>query len=375
MSRSYNLVDADAHVLEPLDLWVKYLEPAYRDRAPKAIVDTDGKQRLLIEGKVYGSKTKGINAIGGLGARQGAVDTSKMTYNDGRPGGFDPHERMKDLDLDGIDAAFLYPTLGLYAGTIQEPNLAAAVCRAYNRWLADYCKPYPDRLFGVAMLPLQSIELAIEEMRYARKQLGMRSGFIRPNPYNGRVLHDPAYDALWREAVELDFGMGLHEGINVGMPTVGIDRFATRGAQHIVSHTLEMMLGAVSMIWNGVCDRFPKLRVAFLESGGGWIAPWLDRMDRHFDDKDFNDSGLSMRPSEIFDRNCWISFEPVERTLGLLATMVGPHKIMWATDYPHVDGFFPGAPAMIKEQISGLSQDAQRQILGEGALKYYGILQ
>src|SRR5207237_560739 len=82
-----------------------------------------------------------------------------------------------------------YPSLGLFSGAIQDPPLAAAVCRAYNRWLADYCKPYPDRLFGVAMLPMQSIDLAIEEMRFAKKQLGMRGGFLRPNPYNGRLLH------------------------------------------------------------------------------------------------------------------------------------------------------------------------------------------
>ena len=86
-------------------------------------------------------------------------------YIEGRKGGFDPHARIPDMDLDGIDAVFLYPTLGLLSGAISDPPLAAAVCRAYNRWLADYCKPYPDRLFGVAMLPMQSVELAIEEMR------------------------------------------------------------------------------------------------------------------------------------------------------------------------------------------------------------------
>src|SRR5204863_512886 len=83
----------------------------------------------------------------------------------------------------------------------------------------------------------------------------------------------------------------------------------------------------------------------------GWIAPWLDRMDRHFDDQGFNDSGLKTRPSELFKRNCWISFEPVEGSLNVLADYVGPNKIMWATDYPHRDGFFPGAPDMVRERL------------------------
>ena len=295
MERTYNIIDADGHILEPLDLWTNYMDPAYRDRAPRLVIDTDGKERLLIESQVLGS-SKGLGVVGGIGARQGVVADDTMTYLQGRKGGFDPHARIPDMDLDGIDAAFLYPSLGLFAGAIQDPGLSAAVCRAYNRWLADYCRPYPDRLFGVAMLPMQSVDAAIAEMRYARRELGMRGGFLRPNPYAGRPLHHPDNEPFWREAQELDFAIGLHEGASGGMPQVGVDRFETRGARHIISHTMEMMLAAMSMIWGGVCDRHPRLRVAFLESGGGWIAPWLDRMDRHFDDAGFNDSGLLHAP-------------------------------------------------------------------------------
>ncbi len=359
MARTYNVIDADGHVLEPVDIWEKYIDPAYRDRAPRLIVDTDGKERLLVEGKVLGSK-KGFGNIGAIGARQGRADETTMKYMEGRPGGFDPHARIPDMDLDGIDAAFLYPSVGLFAGAVQEPGLAAAMCRAYNRWLADYCRPYPDRLFGVAMLPMQSIDLAIEEMRFARTQLGMRGGFLRPNPYNGRMLHHPDYAPFWREVEELDFAIGLHEGASGGMPQVGVDRFETRGARHIISHTMEMMLAAMSVIWEGVCDRHPRVRIGFMESGGGWIAPWLDRMDRHFDDAGFNDSGLTMRPSELFQRNCWISFEPVEGSLSVLADYIGPHKILWATDYPHPDGFFPGAPKLDRRPPGAVSGDEAR---------------
>ena len=371
MARSYEIIDADGHVLEPVDLWDKYIDPGFRDRAPRIIIDTDGKERLLVEGKVLGSP-KGFGVIGAIGARQGVIDQGTMKYVEGRRGGFDPHARIPDMDLDGIDAAFLYPSIGLFAGAVTEPGLAAAMCRAYNRWLAEYCQPYPDRLFGVAMLPMQSIPLAIEEMRFARKELGMRAGFLRPNPYNGRMLHHPDYEPFWREVEELDFAIGLHEGASGGMPQVGVDRFETRGAKHIISHTMEMMLAAMSVIWSGVCDRHPKVRIAFLESGGGWIAPWLDRMDRHFDDKGFNDSGLSMRPSELFQRNCWISFEPVERSLSVLADFIGPSKILWATDYPHPDGFFPGAPKLIADRPE-LSAETKQQILAGGAKAFYKL--
>jgi len=371
MARAYNIIDADGHILEPLDLWQTYMDPAFREHAPRLVVDQDGKQRLLVGTKLLGSK-KGLGVIGAIGARDGVVSDDTMSYLEGRRGGFDPHARIPDMDLDGIDAAFLYPSLGLFVGAIEDGALAAATCRAYNRWLADYCAPYPDRLFGVAMLPLQSIEHTIAEMRFARHELGMRAGFVRPNPYNNKMLHHPDYAPFWSMAEELDFAIGLHEGQGGGMPQVGVDRFEGRGAKHIISHTMEMMLACMSVIWGGVVERHPRVRVAFLESGGGWIAPWLDRMDRHFDDQGFNDSGLKTRPSELFRRNCWISFEPVEGSLGVLAEYIGPHKILWATDYPHPDGFFPGAPAMIANRTD-LSAATKHQILAGGAQGFYGL--
>jgi predicted TIM-barrel fold metal-dependent hydrolase len=374
MSRAYNVVDADGHVLEPLDLWDHYMEPRFRNRAPRLIKDTDGKERLVIEEQVLGSAQAGLGGAGGVGARQGVVAANTMEYREGRKGGFDPHARIPDMDADGIDAAFLYPTLGLFSGAIQDPELAAATCRAYNRWLADYCKAYPDRLFGIAMLPLQSVDLAVAEMRFAKKELGFKGGFIRPNPYSSnKMVDDPMYEPFWTAAEDLDFAIGFHEGASGGMPQVGIDRFEGRGARHIITHTMEMMLACLAVIWGGVVERHPKLRVGFLESGGGWIAPWLDRMDRHFDDQGFNDSGLKTRPSELFRRNCWISFEPVEGSLRVLADYVGPSKIMWATDYPHPDGFFPGAPDMVRKQLEGASVATRQQVLAEGAKSFYGL--
>ena len=368
MGRSYNVIDSDGHVLEPPNFWADYIDPAYRDRVPELFTDTDGKERLRIEGRVYGGP-KGIGFAGAIGARQGDASTD-IKYIEGRKGGFDPHARIPDMELDGIDAVFLYPTLGLFAGAVQDPSLAAAMCRAYNRWLADYCRPYPDRLFGVAMLPMQDIDLAVEEMRYARNELGMRSGFLRPNPYNDRMLGDADYDPFWAAAQDLDFPIGIHEGTG-GMPAAGVERFDDLPARHIVSHTVEMMLASLSVIWGGVCERFPKVRFAFLESGGGWIAPWLDRMDRHFDDHGvFGSTALRLSPSEYFQRQGWISYEPVEGSLSHLVNYLGANKILWATDYPHPDGFFPGAPAMIAEKLSDKDKHA---VLAGSAIEFYQL--
>src|SRR5215510_3848119 len=278
MARAYNVIDADGHILEPLDLWDTYMDPGFRDRRPRFVIDENGKERLRVEGKLLGNP-RGIGSLGSVGVRQGIVKANTLKYAEGRKGGFDPHARIVDMDADGIDAAFLYPSLGL---------------------------------FGVAMLPMQSVELAVDEMRFAREKLGLRGGFLRPNPYHGKkMINDPMYEPFWAMAEALDFSVGFHEGSTNAMPTVGVDRFEDdRAARHMISHTMEMMLAALSVIWGGVVDRHPRLRIAFLESGGGWIAPWLDRMDRHFDDQGFNESAPKTRPSELFQRNCWISFEP-----------------------------------------------------------------
>lgn len=366
MTRIYNVVDADGHVLEPPDLWVRYIDPKFRDRAPKLVVGDDGNDWLAMGEKLVGAPNLGVT-------RAGAVDISvdqKMRYADGKRGGFDPHARIKDLDLDGIDAVVLYPTLGLHSGSLADADLAAAICRAYNRWIVDYCKPYPDRLFGAAILPMQSVEHMVLEMRFARKELGLRSGFIRPNPYNNRLLSDRAYDPVWEEAQELDFALGIHEGTG-GMKAIAVDRVPDWASQHIVSHTMEMMLASLNLIWGGVCERFPSVRFGFLESGGGWMAAWLDRMDRHFVRRGVHGNEfLKLKPSEYFRRQCWISFEPVEGTIAYAAEYLGASKILWATDYPHSDGFFPGAPQMVARQIP---QDIRRQVLAQGAIDFYGL--
>jgi predicted TIM-barrel fold metal-dependent hydrolase len=380
MTQAYNLVDADAHVLEPGDLWFKYIDPKFRDVAPGMIVQNDGRETFRVEdGNVVdlGSQLPtGFAAVGGIGMREGNKPKG-TSYYDGKPGGFDPHKRIPDMDAEGIDAAFLYPSLGLYLGGITNQKVAAASCHAYNRWLKDYCSDYPDRLFGVGIISLTSVEDAVAEIKFASKELGLRAGFVRPNPAP-RPLHHPDNDPVWQAAQDHNFAIAIHTANSaVGMPVLGSDRFVNAGlgggyaVKHVTSHTLEMMAAVTSFTMCGVCDRFPKLRVGFMEAGGGWVAGWLDRMDRHVDDKSMNDTGLSMRPSELFRRQCFISFEPVEGTLPLLADYLGRETILWATDYPHSDGY-TDAPGMIRK-IKGMTPDLVKTIMSTGAKRFYDL--
>ncbi|MBM3346395.1 MAG: amidohydrolase [Betaproteobacteria bacterium] len=374
MSRTYNAIDSDAHVLEPGDLWEKYLEVKYSNRAPGLITRPDGKEIFRVEDNVYldlsERQEEAFAMAGGLGMREG-IKPSSNSYLSGKPGGFDPHKRIPDMDAEGIDAAFLFPSLGLFLGGMQDTQLAAAACRAYNRWLVDYCAPYPDRLFGVAMIPLQSTADAVKEIAFAATELGMRAGFIRPNPYLNRPLHHPDNDPVWQAAQDHDFSIAVHGSASKTMTRLGEDRFTSGSAViQCTSHALEMQAAVVSFVMCGICDRFPRLRVGFLEAGGGWIAGWLDRMDRFFDDKGMNDTGLTTRPSEIFRRQCFISFEPVEKSLPLLADFIGRGNILWATDYPHADGF-TNAPGLLRELH--MAPELLKDIMVLGAKRYYGL--
>ena len=267
MARAYNVIDADGHILEPLDLWQRYMDPAYRDQAPTHRDRPERQDAAADRRQDAGQREGAWQSRRGRRARRHRR-RGRRTGIRARPQGRLRSARAHPRHgLDGIDAAFLYPSIGLFAGAVEDVRLSAAICRAYNRWLADYCKPYPDRLFGVAMLPLQSVELAIEEMRFARSELGMKGVFVRPNPYSGKMIHHPDYDRFWSAAEELDVSIGFHEGGggSSGMPQVGLDRFETRGARHIVTHTMEMMMACLAVVWGGVCDRHPKIRIGFLE--------------------------------------------------------------------------------------------------------------
>ena len=157
----------------------------------------------------------------------------------------------------------------------------------------------------------------------------------------------------------------------MGSSLLGQDRFSANYAtMHCATHTMEMMAAATSFIMCRICDRFPTLRVGFMEAGGGWMAGYIERMDRHFDDVSMNNTGLTTRPSEIFHRQCFISFEPVERSLPLVADIVGRKNILWATDYPHSDGF-PDAVGYLRRM--NMPADLLSDVLATGAKRFYGL--
>ena len=360
------VVDADGHVLEPKSAWDSVPEQ-YRPRIER---DSYGLEHVVV------GQTEVVAASLGLLATPGSNMADRESYKtieEALPGGFDPVQRLSDMDSEGIDVAVLYPSIGLYFWALEDPRAATALARAYNDWLAEYCQTAPTRLFGAAMVPMQDPGAAIRELRRASTELGFPAVFLRPNPCCGRSISDRRHEALWEAAEELGVAVGIHEGSSVTIPTLGSDRPFNPLVLHAISHPFEQMLACAQLISSGVMDRHPSLRFAFLESGATWGAFWPERLDEQVRGFGGFCPDMRLRPSEYFSRQCWISAEVDETALPAIAPVIGESRIVWGSDYPHHDATFPGAVKELRQTIAPLPALAQSLILGENAHSLYHL--
>ena len=240
--------------------------------------------------------------------------------------------------------------------------------------MADFCRVAPDRLYSVAPVPLHDVAAAIAEMRRVVKEQGVRAVLVRSNPYHNRRLSDPVYEPFWAEAQELNCTIALHAAVTGDMPTAGFDRYHDFFQRMIISHPLEQQMACMDLICAGVLEQYPRLRVAFLEAGGGWIAYWLARLDEFYDKIGHMVPQAKLKPSEYFRRQCFCSCEPDDMALKAATALGVDEYLMWASDYPHYDCVFPGAVAELREQCAVLPEDARQKIMGTNAARCYGLL-
>jgi predicted TIM-barrel fold metal-dependent hydrolase len=301
-----------------------------------------------------------------------------------RPGAYEPGPRLADMDADGIDIAVLYPTApGLQ--WVPDAQMMHTMAHEYNRWLHEYCSGDPARLVGVGLVALQDLELAIKELERCVNDLSFKAVMIRPAPYIGsKKLHDPVYDPFWDAASELACPIGVHPFSFADMPWNTVSRLGLDEDAHGhldkglalrqgLGNALDVVVAMGWFVAGGICERFPKLTVAFLEGSGGWCAPMLERLDHHV--QVFGSRYQKTMPSEVFKRQCYISFDPDEEALSYTANSkyVGADRIIWASDYPHPDAKIPGVVHELEEATESLSDDHRRLIFGDNAARLYGL--
>jgi predicted TIM-barrel fold metal-dependent hydrolase len=286
--------------------------------------------------------------------------------------GFDSPSYLRAMDAQGIDAVVLYPSIGLFVPFQPEMDAAqsAAACRSYNEWIAGYCAEDETRMAGVGLVPLADPILAVVEAERAAA-LGLVGVLARPNHLYGRNLGDVAYDPLHAALAELGLVLAVHEGLGLRGPTIGADRFPRFTARHLLSHPMEQMAAMASLVLDGALARHPDLRVAFLESGTGWLPYWLHRLDEH---QEWMDPG-GERASALFARQCVISTEADDALTSLVVDRVGADHVLWASDFPHPDALFPDAATtfVAEARRQGIADADLATILWDGPLAFYAL--
>jgi predicted TIM-barrel fold metal-dependent hydrolase len=365
------VIDVDGHINEPADIWEKFVDLPYRDSAPRLVTTPEGSDAISFLGNTHTPSFGGMGlpALGIAGQQCGPRTMYERRYVDGHPGGFDPLARLAVMDEEGIEIAVLFPSLSaLPIAALPDEQFATALARGYNNWLTEFCQAKPQRLYGVAQVPLLHLNAAIAEATRAVQELGMRMIVLRPNPYGGRQWMDRFYDPFWACVQDLGVPIAFHEGTFPHVvPTAGADRFENFFFQHAVSHPFEQQLVCLSLLAGGVLERFPRLQVAFMESGCGWLPYWLDRIDEHYEQLEWLVPDISMKPSAYFRRQCFISTEAGESDVSYVATTLGD-RILFASDFPHYDAVFPGAVAAFRAS-AGLTEEAAEAICGRNAAR------
>ena len=349
MRNGLKVMDTDSHQMEPPSIWQEYIDPAFADRAPAIGTYNGGKRLMMVEDEPITRQT-GSYPMDSKDFHE-ATAKAMMRFQETRAQGFSAKARIADMDAQGVDAQVIYPTVGgqILGKPFKDPELLAAVCRAYNDWSLEYCREDPARLLMAAMLPMQSPQLACEEARRTA-ELGAACYYVRPNPVGGRNLYHESYEPLWTLIEDLGKPVCIHDSGSPHLPSYG-DRMDTHTSGHIIAHPFEAMVAMMSLIWYGTIERHPKLKIVHVEADAGWLPYWLQRMEQHFDfSNNAEHPELRRRPTEYFKSNFLVACRGDAMTLPSVCDLVGDDYLTFNTDYPHPDGTWPQGMADLENQ-------------------------
>jgi predicted TIM-barrel fold metal-dependent hydrolase len=371
--RSKPIISSDSHVVEPPNLWLDRMDPKHGDRIPH-----------LVEGDDYDRwycNNVGVGVLGGIslaGLRYSRPQdiTLEGRFADVPPGGYDPHAHVKDMDVDGVYAGVLYPSIGLNMYSIPDSHFMREVFSAYNDWLADFCNTYPNRLKGIAMILLDDdIEAGISELKRTAG-IGLCGAMIPVYPRADETYDSLIYEPFWAAAHDLEIPLSLHTGTNrPGSTTMrsegkisqtGVDRSNT-------DHWVRMSMGHI--IFSGVLERFPNLKIVNVEHDLAWIPYYMHRMDLTYIERPTQAAYRfknDMLPSDFMRRNIYHSFQ--DDGLGIRDRgLIGLDKLIWASDYPHAESTFPESQRVLSEILDGVPDNEREMIVSTNCAKLYSL--
>jgi predicted TIM-barrel fold metal-dependent hydrolase len=333
------VIDADGHVTETQDQVTRYLEEPYRRRPSNMFFyPWDGWDRRM---------------LGTLGEFASTAEAW-----------------LKAMDRGGMETAVLYPTLGLFMSFLRDRQWAVALCRAYNTFMHEEFTKKSPRLKVVALLPLQDPDAAAAELRRAVRELGCVGAMLAAD--GSHVLGDARFTPIYEEAQRLDTMLGVHaSGSHLGGG--GLELFPAFIQTHTCSHAFGQMRQLTSIILEGIPERFPNLRIAFLEAGCGWAPYWMERMDEEYSKRASEAPVLKKKPSDyVRSGKIYFSCEADECLLPQAMKLIGDNQIVYASDFPHWDGSYPHSIGELRER-DDLSEAQKAKALADNARRLYKL--
>ena len=361
---SYTIISADSHMIEPPNLWTERLDKKYRDQAPH--VEENEKGSFFVAPGIQPSRVS-LGFAAGRSGKELEEYFKKGNFAGARPSGWDPVERIKDQDIDGVEGEVLYTTLGMFLFHLKDLELQWACFRGYNDWVAEFCSHAPQRLIGLGLIAMQEVNEAVRELQRMAKK-GLRGVMINAAPPGDVPYSDPHFDPFWTAAQDLGLPLSLH--ILTGKKNVQLGKGRVASTMTIIH---EVQNSLIDFLYNGVLERFPRLKLVSAENDIGWIAHYLYRLDVCYDTLRYVDpTPITMRPSEYFKRQVYATFQD-DRPGVMTYELAGENNLMWASDFPHRASTWPRSRQVIEQNFAGIPAEAKRKITYENVHRLYGI--
>jgi predicted TIM-barrel fold metal-dependent hydrolase len=363
------IISADGHVCEPADCYVDYIDPKYRDNAPRIVEQDDGTDAFIVPGMRRPVPLGFIDGAG-FGPHERLERAKTMKFSDVREGAYRGDARVPYMDQDGIAAELIYASVGMGICMHRDAEYKSACMWAYNRWLAQMCADAPERVFGMAQTAVASVDDAIADFQQA-KDMGLVGMMMPGDPVHEDYDH-PDYDALWECATDLSLPICFH----ILTSRAGSIHAETRG------HPMNNFLGIIRaiqdvvglMVLGGVFERHPNLKLVVAESDAGWLPHYMYRMDHaaRINAEGGIIKGLSKLPSEYIAANVYATFQDdltAYRTFDLF-----PYQhLLWASDFPHTDSTWPRSRQLIDEQAAHLTEDEKQAIFRDNTATLFNL--
>lgn len=385
----FKMISCDGHVNEPPAAW-EGVQKQYGDRAPKVVQDPPGVPKgtwLLCEGLPpigvsHYSKGLAVGKDQGISEVEQEKHFETIRFNENFrfedfPGGWEPAARLRDQDTDGIEAEVLFPSPGRFFYALTDEPFQRAIFHSYNDWLHEFCSYDPRRLIGIALIPIIDVKHGVEDIHHYAK-LGFRTIQI-PTRIKDSGYYEPIYEPLWKAVEETGVVINVHTSITQGEARTHFEgprqedpqkRIAGLGNRQMPA---QQFLG--NLIFSGVFDRHPKLKVVCAEYDVGWVANLVQQIDYWFGRESTYDAERNVNklpPSEYFKRNVYFTFQD-DRAGVLTAPVYGTDNYLWASDYPHGVTTFPYSKETVDRNFEGIDPVVKRKIGRENALKVYNI--